>query len=241
MLEQAGFEVTERLEPSYEVDDGEAIGTEPVAGSRAEAGAQVTMRVATRPSECNDIGTVPDSSFTDLGGLDAAAQDAVHWAVDVGLISEDTRFNPTTASTRGVAVTVLHRYMCEPTVGTSDFDDVLRGAFYTAAIDWAASTGVVSGTSSGQFKPDDNITRAEFVTIVWRAFGQQRATDSLPFDDVPSSAFYRNALRWAYGNGIINGTSATTFDPSGELDRVTLVVLFDRIERLIDPLVGPFD
>ena len=76
---------------------------------------------------------------------------------------------------------------------------------------------------------------------MWRAFGQPSAPDSLPFDDVPSSAFYRDALSWAHGNGIINGTSETTFDPSGELDRVTLVVLFDRIERRLDPLVGPFD
>lgn len=241
LLERAGFEVTEERAPSYDADPGRVVATEPAADTMADPGTEITMFVALRPDECNDIGIVSRTSFTDIADLDTATRQAVEWAVDVDLVGDGAEFNPTKSTTRAVALTVLHRYMCEPTASTADFDDVPSDAFYADAVDWAASSGVVSGKSPSEFKPDDPITRAEFITIVWRAFGEPAAPDSLPFEDVPANAFYREALEWAHDEGIVNGTSPTTFDPEGDLDRVTTIVLFNRIEQQIDPLLGPFD
>ena len=118
--------------------------------------------MAARPDECNDIGAIPRADFDDRDTISQVDLDAVDWGVNVGLISDGGDFNPTKAATRGVALTVLHRYMCEPTAGTADFDDVPDNAFYADAVDWAASSGVVSGKSPSEFKEPPML-----LTLLW--------------------------------------------------------------------------
>lgn len=240
-LEALGLVVEVERVDSYDVDAGEVLSVDPPEGTELVAGDTVTLTVARRPDECNDRpATIPATSFTDVAGLGDEAADAIGWAVAVGLVADGATFGPDEAMSRAAAITVLHRYMCEPLAQgiPPSFTDVADGAFYSDAVAWAAAGGTVTGTSPTIFSPEDPITRAAFVTVVWRAFGEPGSDAELPFTDVPVGAFYEPALRWAFGEGLINGTTATTFAPDDTLSRVTTIVLFGRIELGPNPLVG---
>ena len=102
----------------------------------------------------------------------------------------------------------------------------------------ATTAEVVGGTSPTTLSPDVTITRAAFVTILWRALGEPVGEAELPFDDLTPGAFYTEALRWAFGEGLVSGTSGSTFAPDDPLDRITTIILFSRTERRVDPLVA---
>ncbi|MDR3729459.1 MAG: S-layer homology domain-containing protein, partial [Oscillospiraceae bacterium] len=74
------------------------------------------------------------------------------------------------------------------------------------------SWGVMRGDINGNLNEGNNITRAEFVTMINRAFGYSK-TGTTPFQDVPFSAWYAEDVGIAYTEGYINGTTKTTFSP----------------------------
>ena len=101
------------------------------------------------------------------------------------------------------------------------FTDVSRsahGAYYNA-IYWIADNGFMNGTSSTTFEPNTMVSRAMFVTVLYRFAGSPPVNSSTPFTDVPSNAYYYNAVRWGYSEGIINGVTATTFAPGSTVTR----------------------
>ena len=108
--------------------------------------------------------------FTDVQA-DAYYYDAVLWAVEKGITSgtSATTFAPDATVTRGQTVTFLHRANGSPAVsGSSPFNDVAADAYYTAAVQWAVTEGVTSGTSATTFAPDAPCTRAQIVTFLYR-------------------------------------------------------------------------
>jgi hypothetical protein len=240
VLEELGLIVDVERVDSYDVTAGVVLSIDPPEGTELVAGDTVTLTIARRPAECNDRPeTIPPTSFTDLADLGDEAADAIGWAVATGLVSDGSTFGPDDPMTRAAAVTVLHRYMCAPFAQglVPSFSDVADTAFYADAVAWAAASGAVTGTTPTTFSPDDPITRAAFITVVWRALGEPRSDADLPFTDVPTGAFSEDALRWAFGEGLINGTSPTTFAPDAPLSRITTIVLFSRIEVGPNPLV----
>lgn len=94
-------------------------------------------------------------------------------------------------------------------------------------VDW----GFMRGDISGNMRPNDPITRAEFVTIINRAFGYQVMSNA-PFTDVKSSDWFAQDVAIAYTEKYINGTSATTFSPYGKLTREQATVILARNLRL---------
>ena len=97
--------------------------------------------------------------------------DAVNWAVEKGITTgtSATTFAPDATVTRGQTVTFLHRANGSPAVsGSSPFNDVAADAYYTAAVQWAVTEGVTSGTSATTFAPDAPCTRAQIVTFLYR-------------------------------------------------------------------------
>lgn len=94
-------------------------------------------------------------------------------------------------------------------------------------VDW----GFMRGDISGNMRPDDPITRAEFVTIINRAFGYHVMGED-PFTDVTNSDWYAQDVAIAYTENYINGTSASTFSPNGHLTREQAVVILARNMRL---------
>lgn len=94
-------------------------------------------------------------------------------------------------------------------------------------VDW----GFMRGDISGNMRPDDPITRAEFVTIINRAFGYHVMGED-PFTDVTNADWYAQDVAIAYTENYINGTSASTFSPNGHLTREQAVVILARNMRL---------
>ncbi len=84
----------------------------------------------------------------------------------------------------------------------------------------AAKLGLFKGDTAGNFNPDAPVTRAQFVTVLWRMAGKTEVTEETPFEDIETQIDeFKSAIAWGYKNGYINGTSETTFDPNGTLTR----------------------
>ena len=98
--------------------------------------------------------------------------------------------------------------------------------YYQAAL-WAVQTGIAKGSSATTFSPLEPVTRAQAVTFQWRASGAP-AVSGHSFDDVPTDAYYAQAVAWAAQNQITNGTSQTTFSPLEPISRGMAVTLLYR-------------
>lgn len=84
----------------------------------------------------------------------------------------------------------------------------------------SAELGLFKGDDKGNFNPDAPVTRAQFVTVLWRMAGKPEVVDETPFADTKNQiGEFKSAIAWGYKNGYINGTTETTFDPDGTLTR----------------------
>lgn len=105
------------------------------------------------------------------------------------------------------------------------FKDVPKNAWYTEAVKYCNSKGVISGTDSTHFSPHVTITRAQFISILGRVHGSTASSGSVPFKDVSKNSYYYGHLVWAYKNKIVSGTSATKFSPNSPLTREQLCTI----------------
>ena len=161
--------------------------------------------------------------------------DPVLWAISQDPVITtgvtDTTFMPDRICTRAHVVTFLWRANgCpEPTDMTNTFKDVPNGKYYTKAVLWAAETGITTGYSDGTFRPDDECTRGQVVTFLWRAKGSPKPTGvNNPFSDVPTGKYYTSAILWALKNNITQGRTATTFGPDDACTRGHVVTFLYR-------------
>ena len=108
------------------------------------------------------------------------------------------------------------------------FRDV-QNKWYKNAIDYAFSNGFISGMESDKFGLNTSITRGMFITVLARIAGvdTSKAANNVAtrFTDVPKNAYYTNAVKWGYENGIVSGLSATTFGPNNAITREQLCVM----------------
>ena len=114
------------------------------------------------------------SSFTDVPA-DAFYAKAVAWAVENGITSGtgESKFSPNATCTRAQAVTFLYRASGSPAVsGKAEFSDVSTTAFYADAVAWAAKKGITTGIGGGLFGSDNDCTRGQIVTFLWRAMAE---------------------------------------------------------------------
>lgn len=87
-------------------------------------------------------------------------------------------------------------------------------------INAATEDGFFKGDELGCFNPDENVTRAQFVTVLWRMAGSPMVDKEVPFEDIDNQIDeFKSAIAWGYSEGFINGNSETTFDPEGSLTR----------------------
>ena len=152
---------------------------------------------------------------------------------------DNNLFMPKEDCTRAEVVTFLWRLAgCpEPVATVNPFKDVKHydkkgnEIFYYRPVLWALENGITTGTSATTFDPNGKCTRADFVTFLWRAYGQQELDIySSPFTDVQNiSKYWYKAVLWAYENGITTGTGdGTTFTPKGILTRREVVTFMYR-------------
>ena len=146
----------------------------------------------------------------------------------------NTSFAPDANTTRAQFATVLYRMAGAPQVSAADrascpFTDLTAG-WYQDAVVWAFKNGVINGTSAKTFAPDQNISREQMVTMLWRYDGQKNIDGNLnAFADRGSiSAYAVPAVIWAVRNGFVNGMSDGSFLPNGLANRAQLATILHR-------------
>ena len=160
--------------------------------------------------------------------------DAVLWAVEHGITNgtDAKHFSPEAQCTRAQVVTFLWRALGEAgSSGRCPFTDVPATAYYYNAVLWAAENGVTTGTSATEFSPEDVVTRAQFVTFLWRALGKPSATATEGFSDVAANQYYYNAVLWAAETGVTKGTDVGRFSPDQSCLRGQTVTFLYRALR----------
>ncbi len=141
-------------------------------------------------------------------------------------------FDPDGELTRAMFVTILYRMAGSPDVSyvKNPYYDVENNHWYTDAILWASSNGIINGVGYGYFAPDEAITREQIVTILWRYANKPAAsTSSLNAfsDSYRVSAYAKTAMAWAVEEGILNGMNGRLI-PAAHATRAQTAVIFYR-------------
>lgn len=108
---------------------------------------------------------------------------------------------------------------------SSVFSDVSSSAWYTQAIQYVYSNGMMKGTGDGTFQPTSTLTRAEIVQILYGRAGNPGYPTTQKFSDVPKSAWYFKAVQWAASIGVVEGTGYGQFSPNAKVTREQLAVI----------------
>ncbi len=205
----------------------------PALGHQYEKG--VCTRVDADGHKCGARVTNP---FWDVSNKDQYYT-AIMWAYtyDPQITSgtDETHFSPTSPCTRGQVVTFLWRAAGRPEPASlkNPFSDVSStgscAPFYKAIL-WAAEQGITTGYNDGTFKPSKTVSRAEFVTFLWRYFGEPASSGSIAgfADAVTIATPFRNAVAWAVENGITTGYQDNTFRPNVTCNRWQVVMFMYR-------------
>lgn len=173
-----------------------------------------------------------DSPFVDLDGICEDFVDPILWAVNNGITDgvDASRFDPDGVCTRAQAVTFLWRAAgCpEPDSGKMSFKDVIKGSYYEKAVLWATEQGITEGTSETSFSPNENCSRAQIVTLLWRLQDKPEASTASAFYDVAASAYYADAVDWAVAENVTKGTGEGSFSPDDNCTRAQIVTFIYR-------------
>ena len=189
---------------------------------------------------CDGGENCPSGKFVDVN-----PKEWYHLSVDYvvthglfGGTSENT-FEPETAMTRAMLVTVLWRYEGQPEAGENTFSDVPSGKWYTNAVAWAAENGVVCGIGNNRFDPDGEITREQVAAILFRyaemkEFETSKRGDLSTFPDGSKvGSWAETAMQWAVAEGIINGSDGKLL-PQGNATRAQAATILMRfIENIV--------
>jgi len=169
---------------------------------------------------------------------------AVEFAIDNGLFNgvDLNRFAPNMAMNRAMLVTVLYRMEGMPSMVSvkNNFSDVKYGKYYYAVL-WASQKGVVNGVSANSFAPNDNITREQMATILYRysAYKNKDVSAVANLAKYPDagkvSSYAMDALSWANAEGLINGTDiggVAHLDPKGKATRAQVATILMRYAKI---------
>lgn len=175
--------------------------------------------------------------FYDVNGTDWFYS-AVMWAYyntpQVTNGKDESHFAPKASCTRAQVVTFLWRAAGrpEPSGSVKQFSDVPKTNSYAYCYDailWAVENGITKGTDATHFSPNATVTRAQFVTFLWRYAGEPAPKNmSCGFNDVDANAFYYKAVLWAVENGVTTGKTATQFAPGTTCTRCEVAAFMFR-------------
>ena len=115
---------------------------------------------------------------------------------------------------RIIAAVLALTVLC--TGALADFNDVPGDAWYAEAVSWAQENGIMDGVAEGVFEPDGAVTRAMFVTMLYRLAGEPETSVGSTYTDVAADAWYAEAVYWASSEGVTAGASRIrSSDPMG--------------------------
>lgn len=186
----------------------------------------------------------PAPNFTDIRGH--WAKEHILFTVSRGLFSgtSSTTFSPDTTLTRGMFVTALGRLagINPADYQTGTFTDVKADAYYAPYVNWAASKGIVSGTTSTTFAPDSQISREQMAVIMKNyadkmGYSIPKTLEAVTFaDNTKISSWAKEAVKAMQQAGILSGKSNNQFDPKGNATRAEAATVLHRfVEVIIDP------
>ena len=165
--------------------------------------------------------------FTDIKE-DAWYYDAVMFVNQKGWMNgvTETSFKPQATMSRAMLSTILHRIEGAPeTMKSQEFKDVVRSSWYTQSIDWAVKEGIYTGFEDATFRPNEAITREQFVKVLYnysKSKGYSTSNDETlkAFADCNEvSAWADEAMKWAVSHHLIEGKANGKLDPQGEMRR----------------------
>lgn len=172
--------------------------------------------------------------YTDVTKTDEWFYNGVEFMLNKGCMLGMTanEFAPHADLTRAQLVTILYRAAGTPSVEgkTNSFTDVAAGTWYTDAVVWAADAKVVNGVGDNKFAPEDKITREQLATMLYRYAGSpeevkgdlSKFTDNADVDD-----YAEVALKWAVGEGVVNGCEGKLM-PLANASRAHVAVMVAR-------------
>ena len=156
----------------------------------------------------------------------------VAWALDNAITygDDETHFAPQSPCTREQVVTFLWRASGKPAPKseTCPFVDVKPTDYSYDAVRWAAEQGITMGTDDTHFSPKATVTRAQFVSFLWRADGKPEAGTENTFTDLDENEYYVPAVLWAVEKQITVGTGNGKFSPDAPCLREQVVTFLYR-------------
>ena len=182
---------------------------------------------AAAPASSGPFMDVPDTAWY---------SDAVQYVYGRGLMSGTGggAFSPGKPASRATLVTILHRMEGLPPSSGAAFPDVPAGQWYADAVAWASENGIVLGYGSGDFGPNDPVTREQMVAILYRyavykGYDTAILGDASDFSDGDSvSPYAADAVNWAIGAGLLQGTGGNTLAPEGGANRAQAAAILTR-------------
>ena len=208
--------------------------------------AKAAIEAAKTPEEVDEIlaaarealktAGCPSTNFTDVEE-NGWSHTGVDFMVRNGFMNgvADDAFDVDGNLTRAQLVTILYRIAGEPeSTATNPFADVADGQWYTNAVIWAAENGIVKGVNTTTFAPNDQITREQIATILFRYAKAEKVEGKLAgFPDAEKVSDYAaDAMAWAVEQGLINGISEsdgkTYLAPQETATRAQIAVILMR-------------
>ncbi len=159
--------------------------------------------------------------------------DAVIWGVDNGIMDpmDKTHFGPYDLCNRSLMITALWKAAGQPKASAdvvNPFVDVTPEMECYEAVLWALENEITNGTSLTTFSPEAPVTRAQYVTFIFRYSEAEPVDIANPFVDVLNDWWYTDAILWAVYEEVTNGTSPTTFAPMAECNRAHIITFLYR-------------
>lgn len=186
--------------------------------SREGTQEQIDLRVAFLKNryERIEFHLALEKEFTDVTDKSSYFYDAVYWGTKQAIATGTGEgiFEPYEKVTRAQMACFLYRMAGEPEVtGTHPFKDIKANAYYEDAVIWAYQNQLIKGTSATTFSPNEEATRCEIVTLLYRFSNEPMITGEQTFKDVKEGSYYYKAVEWAVRENITTGFSADRFGP----------------------------
>ena len=146
--------------------------------------------------------------------------------------AEDATADETTPA-EGEEAAPVEETPAEETPVEAGYTDVTEANWFYEAVTYVTENGLVDGETETTFAPSADMTRADMIVALYRMAGSPEVTGENPFTDVAADADYYAAVIWGTSNGVINGTSETTFSPDDSLQRQAFATMLYRYEALL--------
>ncbi len=163
--------------------------------------------------------------------------EGIDYAIANGLMKgvAADKFDPNGTLNRAMLVTILYRLDGSPAVsGANPYSDVESGSWYDKAVQWADANKIVNGYGDGTFGPEDNITREQMAAMLYRyaqfkGYNVSKSADLSGYTDASAvSSWALDAMKWANGEGLIQGRTTKTLVPQGTTTRAEAATILMR-------------